>query len=167
MSSAIEQELARVIRAATTGNDTDKPLSERDLHAACAVISTLSAAVTDADIRDIVNSHDRGSVPECIDDIRGLLARHTAALTAENERLLRDWEFDVDREQFCTNRAESEATALRTTLNKVRALTFASDDGVEWHHTEHDEDEGEPDCPACWAASIRAIFDAAPEGDAG
>ncbi|UOK18044.1 hypothetical protein QLQ75_gp50 [Gordonia phage Santhid] len=38
-------------------------------------------------------------------------------------------------------------------LARVEALTYASDDGSEWEH--NPRCQGEPDCPACWAAAIR------------
>lgn len=39
---------------------------------------------------------------------------------------------------------------------RVEALTYANDDGTEWQHLYGCE--GEPECPACWAASIRAAL---------
>lgn len=43
----------------------------------------------------------------------------------------------------------------RDRIAAIRDLTFMSDDGRAWVHTEHPEDEGEPECPACWSTSIR------------
>lgn len=40
-------------------------------------------------------------------------------------------------------------------LTAVLTLTYASDDGTEYEHTDHDPGEGEPECPACWADAIR------------
>lgn len=48
--------------------------------------------------------------------------------------------------------------AALATLARVERLTFMDDDGSEWQHTEHYEDEGEPECPACWAESIRTAL---------
>ena len=47
----------------------------------------------------------------------------------------------------------------------LTALTYQSDDGTEYEHTEGCE--GEAECPGCWAQDIRALLDAhpAPEGD--
>lgn len=48
------------------------------------------------------------------------------------------------------------ANRAEAALDRVKALTIASDDGAEWEH--NDRCEGEPSCPACWAADIlRAI----------
>jgi hypothetical protein len=41
---------------------------------------------------------------------------------------------------------------------KIRALTFASDDGSEYEH-EHGPADGYPECPACWAADIHRALD--------
>lgn len=40
-----------------------------------------------------------------------------------------------------------------TLCQALERLTYASDDGSEWEHNEGCE--GEPECPACWAESIR------------
>lgn len=51
--------------------------------------------------------------------------------------------------------ARAEVAALR---QRVKTLTYASDDGTEYEHNDHDPHGGEPECPACWAASIRAAL---------
>lgn len=56
--------------------------------------------------------------------------------------------------------AVREIDEMRAALDRVRALTYASDDGTEWEHI-HPPEEGEPECPACWAAGIRHAI----EGD--
>jgi hypothetical protein len=40
-------------------------------------------------------------------------------------------------------------------LARVAALAVASDDGTEYQHNGHPAGDGEPECPACWAAGIR------------
>lgn len=46
-------------------------------------------------------------------------------------------------------------------IDRAVALTFASDDGTEYEHTGHGPAEGEPECPACWAQSIRRALEGA------
>lgn len=50
-------------------------------------------------------------------------------------------------------------TALR---EAVVALTYASDDGTEYEHNGHADWEGEPECPGCWAKSLRALLNPTP-----
>lgn len=59
---------------------------------------------------------------------------------------------------------------MSTLHDRIMALTFASDDGTEWEHEGHPfPTGGQPDCPACWAKSIRAVLaetaTAQPEAD--
>lgn len=50
---------------------------------------------------------------------------------------------------------------LINALEDVLALTYASDDGSEYSHHGHSPILGEPECPACWADSIRTAIEAA------
>lgn len=61
-------------------------------------------------------------------------------------------------------RYRRERDALREADARVRALTFASDDGAEYEHT-HPPGHGEPECPACWSEDIRAALGDMGEGD--
>lgn len=45
--------------------------------------------------------------------------------------------------------------ALDELRYRVERLTYASDDGSEWEHNGHPPNEGEAECPGCWAADIR------------
>lgn len=49
------------------------------------------------------------------------------------------------------------ADSLRAQNQRLLQLTYASDDGTEYEH-DHAPGEGEPECPACWAADIRAVL---------
>ena len=44
-------------------------------------------------------------------------------------------------------------------VQRVRDLTYASTDGTEWEHNGHVPDEGEAECPGCWAEGIRRALD--------
>ena len=48
---------------------------------------------------------------------------------------------------------------LAVQIKAVRALTYASNDGTEYEHNGHTENEGEPECPACWVNSIRRALE--------
>ncbi len=48
---------------------------------------------------------------------------------------------------------------LTAAVERVRELTYASDDGTEYEHNYHMATEGEPECPACWAGSIRRALE--------
>lgn len=84
-------------------------------------------------IRDYGNAREDGQFSE------------SAALIRELEALLHD-----------------ERDHLAAQVDRVRALCLASDDGTEHEH-QHRHPEGpghgEPTCPACWVADIRAALD--------
>jgi hypothetical protein len=61
------------------------------------------------------------------------------------------------------NEMAAEVTALRATVERLRELVFASDDGSEYEHIP--DCEGIAECPACWAVAIDAAL-ASSEGDA-
>lgn len=52
---------------------------------------------------------------------------------------------------------KERAEAAEAAIERVRAITYASDDGSEFEHTH--PDGGEPECPACWVEGIRAVLD--------
>lgn len=76
-----------------------------------------------------------------------------AKVAAERDEAIaeRDWY----RDQLAT--AEYANRHGRAVLDRLRKLTYASDDGTEYEHT-HPRGEGERECPACWAADIRAAL---------
>ena len=57
---------------------------------------------------------------------------------------------------MCKMRAE--LAELRAKVARVEALTYATDDGTEYEH-DHDAIDGYPECPACWAHTIRAALE--------
>lgn len=82
-----------------------------------------------------------------------------AALLDENERLraeVAEAKATINHLFGSTVDQKKRARTAEAALDRVKAMTFASDDGTEWEH--NDRCEGEPSCPACWAADIlRAI----------
>ena len=48
----------------------------------------------------------------------------------------------------------AERDELAATVERVREIAYASDDGTEYEHG-HGPLDGYPECPACWAADIR------------
>lgn len=59
--------------------------------------------------------------------------------------------------QVCRDYARVSARNVEL-IRRMEALTFASDDGTEYMHNGHDPSGGEPECPGCWVAGIRAAL---------
>lgn len=116
------------------------------------------------------------AITDSVADVPELLAaleqerRHTATATAmaiargEERDLLR-----VQNQRYAQriadgSRAMQEGLDLALkevqaniggVVDRLIALTYASDDDTEYEHNGHVDGEGEPDCPACWAQAIR------------
>lgn len=56
-------------------------------------------------------------------------------------------------------RHKHRADEAEAALERVRELTYASDDGLEYDHNGPASVCGEPECPACWAQAIRKALD--------
>ena len=56
----------------------------------------------------------------------------------------------IQREAWTSYQEQLRETRVK--LNKIGALAEA------WEHTDHDDDDPEPDCAGCWSASIWAIL---------
>ncbi|WP_203230172.1 hypothetical protein [Segeticoccus rhizosphaerae] len=86
---------------------------------------------------------------EALESARTAWAVHSEHVETMNVRLLHaqavadDWK----------RRAERAAAAVE----RVRALTYASDDGSEWPH--RDDCDGVDDCSGCWAHDVRRALD--------
>jgi hypothetical protein len=85
-------------------------------------------------------------------------AYHDLISKYESDNTDHQWPgFDDDPHAF----EEGWETGYKARDEEIRKafdrITYASDDGTEFQHA-HPEDEGEPECPACWAQHIRQIL---------
>ncbi|APE10790.1 hypothetical protein BO226_17610 [Rhodococcus sp. 2G] len=64
----------------------------------------------------------------------------------------------LDRAEDYTKANQQIVDQCVAALDRVRELTYASDDGTEYEH-DHPAGQGSPECPACWATAIRRALD--------
>lgn len=54
-----------------------------------------------------------------------------------------------------------ERDRLAAQVERVRALTYVSDDGTRYGHDGHSPIDGYPECPGCWSDGILAMLNGA------
>lgn len=89
-----------------------------------------------------------------------LLNRLLDRIEKQSEQLRQAHRTTVAMIGVATDRADERDAALadlaeaNAAIDRVLAGTYRSSDGTEWTHL-HPDDEGEPNCPKCWATMIR------------
>lgn len=89
-------------------------------------------------------------------EIRGTVGRDDEVITVATTDLDRIGGGDA---AFIAS-TRTDVPRMSAALRAVLAATCASDDGSEYEH-EHDATEGYPECPACFAADVRAAINKA------
>ena len=69
------------------------------------------------------------------------------------------WQERCEKAEAERDALAADHAALFGSYQRVLALSYANDDGAEYEHNGHAPNEGESECPGCWAAAIRRALD--------